>query len=159
MPTQAGPLEKTSINLLFDQIDTDNPSLYTTSDSWYDNVSFGTPNVLSEDTKNSSIDMLATPEGIFTGQVTFKYDRMDLSDIFTQVTNPNIEVPFAFAGTKISDLLSFINDKYKIYFQTDDIIDGDLSGTFPMDVSIDTAAGSLAYIGSLSLHVTQTPGA
>ena len=139
--------------LLLALINRDNGSALTLS-----LVDLGAPAASQEVGKNTAVEVTAKAGSGYSGAVTVDYNRLnlqtDIADVATGVT-----LRFGLGNAEsLADFVPEINAALGINLGADDYIDDDLpefAGT-PNEVqpaSLDAAAGSLAYIGSLAFEI------
>ncbi len=141
---------KPDLQILLDQINEDNTSSLTTS-----LVTFGAVAVDGGGIRNSNITATSTIGSGYSGNVAFKYDRVDLATI------PGARSTTFQAGdaTHISDLIEEINTAYQLNLTVADFVDVVIPA-FPGDaphetqqITLTASATSLIYRGALVLTV------
>ena len=115
-----------------------------------DDVNFGTPEPITENSRNTKIVLTAKPESPYDTSQTFYYNRLDLAFIFSQLSNE-------FARDSVTtpaELIALVNARFKINLTSEDYTISALpsgAGT----VVITAKAGSLNYHESGEIELTE----
>lgn len=150
---------KTSAQIIVDQILIDNAGIGLTEDL----VVFGTPTVVGSGDRNTSLlvtaSALATSSKHWTGDVTVTYNRLNLNVVKNGGADHDFPVGSA---TRVVDLLPQINAQYGINLSASDVVDAALPafqdpnvGGEVLPVTVTAAAGSLVWIGALTLNIVE----
>ena len=154
---------KQSLDLVMDLINQSNPGLTTPVSA--SNVKLGTPAaiaVVAPSIADTSIRVTALPNQFYIGNTTLKYRRINLANLFK---NMSLEIrKYSAAAANVSpytlyQLLADINAKYGLSLTQDDFTDASFpaaSDGFYSDrtskVTLVTKATSLAYTGQIDIR-------
>lgn len=150
--TQSGP------TLVYQMVNTANATLPNGPLS-ASNSTLGTPNATGS-TPNTSIQISATAGQGYTGNVTVNYARLDIdTDVFS-VLAPSGATVINAGGTMahVSDVVTALNAAYNLNLQQSDVSNWSSALSLADDAgsaTIQIAAGSLVYLGSLVVTITQ----
>lgn len=158
----ASDLTKTGPALIFAMINTANSATLTRGVASATNMTFGVPAVLAggdASGKNTSLAVTAVAGQGYTSppSVTITYNRLNIdTDVLAKLAPSGVSFVDA-AYAKVSDLLAIVNSTYSLNLQAGDISNGNdaLSGAYPRTATLTIAAGSLVYIGSAAITITQ----
>lgn len=144
-------LNKASDLLVIDLINVANSTSLTDGQ-----VTIGTPTALSSDPDNynTSAPAHAIKGSGYIGGVTVKYNRLDIGLLFKNIAvNVN-----ALSATTTTGLLQTLNEKYGLGLSAADVVDNPIStATTPITHTIQIAANSLAYTGSVTTTIGEDP--
>lgn len=144
------PLNKPSNALVLDLINESN-----NIDLTFQEIEFQAPGLLvdDDDGKNTSLLVTAIDKHGFTGEVTVKYNRLDLAD-FEAGKPAVLEIPVDGSAT---DLITSVNNHFGLQLtegiDVEEIIDLDDLGYVPSEVSLTSILTSYGFIGSIDLTV------
>lgn len=105
-----------------------------------EDINFGTPEVITENSRNTKITLTAKPDSPYDTSQTFYYNRMDLAFIFAQLSNEFQRS----SVSSIADVIAAVNERFQINLTDEDYTASALpsgDGT----VIITAKAGSLNY--------------
>lgn len=153
-----GYYDKTSLDLLGQRINRDNPDLKATLDS-SNIIVLGGPYTsgLGTSGRNTRVVLNGKTGSGVVGKKEFFYDRLNIGALFNGIT-----VVFAAKGDSatVADLLPALNEQYGLGLTAADITNGATklgTGYKPTPVTLTIAATSLAYTGSLNVIWTRSP--
>lgn len=149
----SGFYQKASIDLLYDLINKDNPTLpYVVSANTF--VVHSGPKVMDPATnngRNTQVVMRAVPNGGYRGLVTLNYNRIDLASLFK-----DIEVVIThYTANTLATLLPMFNSVYGMALTTDEMQNPSWTNSAASTTVAITTAGvknttaSLAFIGTI----------
>lgn len=153
-----GLYNKPALDLLGALINRDNPEIPTKLSS-ANIIVLGGPYTtsLGNTGRNTRVQVNGIAGSGVSGKMEFFYDRLNLSDLFK-----NITVVFAGDGssTKVKDLLPALNEQYGLNLTAADISNGDTALDYAYTatpVSFTIASGSLNYRGTLTATWSRKP--
>ena len=151
-------LTQTGEVLLLALINTQNPNLPNGALT-NANVTLGTPTA-SGTTPNSSLAVNAVAGQGYQGSVTVTYNRLDIQNDVFSVLAPSGATVVNTGGTMaaISDVVAAINASYNLNIVEADVSNWTTALSLTEDAgscTIDIAAGSLVYTGTLNVAITQ----
>lgn len=144
---------KPSREMLIDAINFKN-GLQNNPLTW-DQIAAGFPEAITTPTatRNTRLLIYGLKQGGYKGSVTVTYDRIDLEELFRNVT------PVVLTKTppkKLSDLLPFINTTYGISLVEDDIVDADVSALGEDFITtVEMKQGCVAWFGSFDVRASK----
>lgn len=165
---------KTSLQMLFDLINSSNPSLPVPLAAT--NVKFGTPTAITPggNIQDTSIKVIALPNQQYVGNQTLTYRRLNATNLFRSVPL-RIDL-YSSAATnaspyKMSQLLPYINTKYGLNIQASDIVDvnfpvgntnanpayGVPAGTRNAVATLTWTTNNYAWLGNINVCWVQAP--
>lgn len=153
-------LTKPSLDLVIDLINAANQT--TLNDT---KINVINPTALTDDPNNHNTGarVLSVKGSGYIGNVDITYNRLDLGLLFSKIT-VNLDLGEDGNGdpikpTDIKGLLPALNARFGMGLEESDIVDGpvDTTGASPWTATIKAAAGSLAYVGELTLTVGPDP--
>lgn len=99
---------------------------------------------------NTKATLVPVPGRGYTEKVEFEYDRINIANLFL-----GVDVKVLPGNQKlVSDYLVAINDKYGLYLDETDIVDGDLSsGVPPFKFKLKIQDGNPAFYGQIDVIV------
>lgn len=141
-------LSKSSLEQVIDLINLSN--IINEADLSAELVSFAQLSALTEDTKNTSVRVVANANTKYTGNVVVKYDRLDIEGFASNYGSPVIEVGEA---ATFQDVVDAFNGHYgaNLSIANDLVAPGGVFPTIeytPVDVNFLANEASLAYIGN-----------
>ncbi len=144
---------KVSAEQVYDAIKASNPTTFPQVELV--DLVYGTPAVLSGDPSNKDTSLLvsAAINTPYIGDVTVKYNRLDLADFETNYGERTLIVP---EGATAADVVAAFNSEYGAELTTDDYEDNALPTPPDWDgetYTLVAAAGSLAYKNEVVLNV------
>lgn len=121
----------------------------------WDQIAAGFPEQITtpSERRNTRLMIYGLRQGGYRGSVTLTYDRIDLDELFRNVT------PLVLTKTppkKLSDLLPLLNEQYGLSLVEDDIIDQDvasLGDDFVLTVQM--KQGCVAWFGSIDVRASK----
>lgn len=144
---------KPSREMLIDAINVKN-GLQNNPLTW-DQIAAGFPEHVTTPTatRNTRLLIFGLKQGGYKGSVTVTYDRIDLEELFRNVT------PLVLAKTppkKLSDLLPVINTTYGLSLIADDIVDLDVSALGEDFIAtVEMKQGCVAWFGSFDVRASK----
>lgn len=144
---------KPSRDMLIDAINLKN-GLIDDPLTW-DQIAAGFPEKVMTPTgeRNTRLLIYGLKQGGYRGSVTVTYDRIDLEELFRNVT-PLVLIKNK--PNKLSDLLPFINTTYGLSLVADDIIDADVSGKGEDFITtVEMRQGCVAWFGSFEMRAAK----
>jgi hypothetical protein len=133
--------------LVFNLINRDNNTNFNPTDVELQNLR---PYSKSGDFRNTALDVVGVEEEGMSGTVTVHYQRLDIGDVFA-----NVDLRIRWDGQ--SDTLAVmkaVNALYGTRFNEDDV---DITyfnpNTLPLTVNVQMRDTSLAWVGSVQVHV------
>lgn len=144
---------KPSREMLIDAINVKN-GLVNTPLTW-DQIAAGFPEKVMTPTgmRNTRLLIYGLKQGGYRGSVTVTYDRIDLEELFRNVTPL---VLMKSTPSKLSDLLPVLNTTYGLSLVADDIIDQNVSGLGEdFILKLEMRAGCVAWFGSFDLRASK----
>lgn len=128
-----------------------------------DDYSIGAPVVLSGETKNTSLVLTGT--GGYDGEVTIKYDRIALADLFALDASAfSKNLTFTAGDLDVAVVLQGINNRFGTVFAAGDIKSitgvteaewGDLEGGGEVVLTVEVKAADVAWVGSADITVSK----
>lgn len=99
---------------------------------------------------NTKATLVPVPGRGYTEEIEFEYDRIDIGHLFL-----GVDVKVIPGNQKlVSDYLVAINDKYGLYLDETDIVDGDISsGVPPFKFKLKIKEGNPAFYGEFDVIV------
>ncbi|QVW55791.1 hypothetical protein pEaSNUABM9_00210 [Erwinia phage pEa_SNUABM_9] len=152
-----GLYDSSSLNLLCQQVMRDNPGTVGLSASTVIVLVAPSTNGLGSSGRNTRVTLNGFTGAGFVGKKQFFYDRINLGTLFNGIT-----VVFDAKGSSktYADLLPSLNAQYGLHLMPDDLSNGTTKlpyGYTPTQVTLNIAATSLAFTGSLQVTWTRTP--
>lgn len=145
-------LNKSSRALVLDLINADNSQNFAESD-----FIWGSPVAITgrSDGRNTALVISARPELGYAGTQTMFYNRLDLTQLFNEVTLSFEDNPDAYTNT--SDIVELINSKYDLAMDESDVVFESLmrEGDAPYTFTLTAKSGSYAYIGQVEFTLTE----
>lgn len=138
-------LNKTSLEIALDTISESCGFTLTKDDVTIKDVVYQ-----EEGLYNTKATLVPVPGKGYTEEVEFEYDRIDIGKLFL-----GVDVKVNPANQKlVSDYLVAINDRYGLYLDETDIVDGDLSsGVVPFKFKLKIKEGNPAFYGYVDVIV------
>jgi len=120
------------------------------------NTTLGVPaaNITDASGNNTQVAITAISNQGYTGSKVVTYNRIDIGAMFT---GWGMAATVANGATYVnaSDFLPSLNAAYHLDLQATDIIDGPINAvSYPDAYTLNIAASSLTYIGTLAVSIT-----
>lgn len=114
-------------------------------------LTFGAVAESTNELRESQVVYTATPDSGFEGEAIAFYNRLDLSDLFT---NAGIEVVQVPAGaTTVEEVVGRLNHRYGLGFTAEDIVFGETVAEDAGSIVLTAAEGSLGFKGQLTVEL------
>jgi hypothetical protein len=151
-------LTQTGEALVYGMVNAANPSLQNGALSSA-NTSLGAPMVTGA-TPNTSVEITATANQGYSGNVTVDYNRLAIDTQVFNIYAPDGATVVNTGGTMatINDVVAALNTTYGLNLQAEDVSNGSTALSLTNEAgtcTVDIAATSLVYTGSLNVAITQ----
>jgi hypothetical protein len=151
-------LTQTGQTLVYGLINAANPNLQNGALSAV-NTTLGAP-AGTGSTPNTSVQVSAVANQGYTGNVTVNYNRLDIQNQVFSVLAPSGATVVNAGGSMatVNDVVTAINSTYNLNLQAGDVSNASTELSLSEDAgscTIEIAAGSLTYTGSLNVTITQ----
>lgn len=143
-------LSKKSQDLILDLINAANPQM--DEQLSFDIIEFDEPAVNTDEDRNTAVLVSAKADTKYAGEVTVKYDRLDIQKLFTDAGYPIVEVN-AKGILNSTGLLAELNETWGLALDEDDIVAEALPTELPADYTLKIKPTSFAWLGELTMKL------